>query len=101
MAIDFSKDGQYGRGTDTLQNLHNLQDKVLPLSPRLKSTLATVNSLKAYTKTLQRNQCCAEEMFVEMNDELKAYEVLLSGHLASVALLEKRVHEILNLVSPT
>lgn len=69
--------------------------------PRLRSTLATVNSLKVYIETLRRRECCKEELSVEIIDELESYDVLLNGHLTSVALLEKRVHEILNLVSPT
>lgn len=58
-----------------------------------------MNSLKAYIEILQSNGCCREDLSVEIKDELDSYEVQLNGHLASVALLEKRVQEILNLVS--
>jgi hypothetical protein len=98
LAIDFSKGGQYGRGTDTLQDLHNLQDKVLPLLPRLRSTLATIASLKTYNQTLRSEESCKGELSVEIADELEYYDVQVNGHLASVTLLEKRVQEILNLV---
>ncbi|KAG0651758.1 hypothetical protein D0Z07_1903 [Hyphodiscus hymeniophilus] len=98
LAVDFSKESQYGRGTETLQDLHNLQDKVLPLSPRLRSTLATVNSLKLYVETLRAKDICNEELASDFKGELECYDVLLDGHLSSVALLEKRIQEILNLL---
>jgi hypothetical protein len=99
LAIDFSKGAQYGRGTETLQDVHNLQDKLLPLTPRLRSTLAIINSLKGYIKNLRERQLCTEELYVDIKNELEFYDVSLNGHLTSAALLEKRVQEILNLVS--
>jgi len=81
-----------------MQDLHSLQDKVLPLAPRLRSTLATVTSLKKYNETLRSSGCCKEALYVEIADELESYDVQLNGHLASVTLLEKRVQEILNLL---
>jgi hypothetical protein len=88
-----------GKGIDTLQDLYSLQDKALPLAPRLGSTLATVNSLKLYIETLRRKGYCQEDLSYEILDELESYDVILNGHLASIALLEKRTQEILNLVS--
>ena len=82
-----------------MQDLHSLQDKVLPLTPRLRSTLATVTLLKKYNETLRKSACCKEALYVEIADELESYDVQLNGNLASVTLLEKRVQEILNLVS--
>jgi len=99
VSLDFRKEGNYARGTDTLQDLHSLLEKVLPLSPRLKSTLSTIISLKTLYETLWGKEYCEELYSVKMMDELKAYETHTNGNLASVALLEKRVQEILGLVS--
>jgi len=99
VSLDFRKEGNYGRGTDTLQDLHSLLEKVLPLSPRLKSTLSTVISLKTLYETLWGKGNFEELHSVKMFDELRAYETHINGHLASVALLEKRVQEILGLLS--
>ncbi|KAH8592626.1 hypothetical protein B0O99DRAFT_653773 [Bisporella sp. PMI_857] len=79
-------------------DLHNLQDKVLPLSLRLRSTLSTILSLKTYYEAIFNNGCSEKQKAVEIVDELHAYDVFLNGHLSSVALLEKRVQEILNLL---
>jgi hypothetical protein len=99
VSLDFEKDEHYKRGTDTLQNLHSLQDKILPLCPRLRSTLATVISLKTLFETLRRKSLYEELHSIKILDELRAYEVFLDGHISSVELLEKRVQEILSLVS--
>jgi len=99
LSLDFEKDDHYGRGTDTLQSLHSLQDKILPLSPRLRSTLATVISLNTLLETLRRKSLYEEPHSSKILDELRAYEVFINGHISSVELLEKRVEEILSLVS--
>ena len=101
LSLDFEKDERYGRGTDTLQSLHSLQDKILPLSPRLRSTLATVISLNTLLETLRRKSLYAEPHSTKILDELRAYEVFINGHISSVELLEKRVQEILSLVNYT
>jgi hypothetical protein len=99
LSLDFAKEGYYGRGTDTLQSLHSLLEKVLPLSPRLRSTLVTVTSLKTLCETLRGKGLYEELHSIKMLDELRAYEVHTNGHLSSIALLEKRIQEILSLVS--
>jgi hypothetical protein len=99
VSLDFEKDEHYRRGTDTLQNLHSLQDKILPLCPRLRSTLATVISLETFFETLRRKSLYEELHSIKILDELRAYEVFINGHISSVELLEKRVQEILSLVS--
>jgi hypothetical protein len=99
VSLDFKKDEHYETGTDTLQNLHSLQDKILPLCPRLRSTLATVISLKTLFETLRRKSLYEELHSIKVLDELRAYEVFINGHISSVELLEKRVQEILSLVS--
>jgi hypothetical protein len=98
LSLDFAREGHYGRGTDTLQGLHSLLEKVLPLSPRLRSTLATVKSLKSLYETLQRQGLYGELHSIKILDELRSYEVHTHGHIATVALLEKRIQEILSLV---
>jgi hypothetical protein len=101
LSLDFEKDEHYERGTDTLQSLHSLQDKILPLSPRLRSTLATIISLNTLFETLCRKSFYAEPHSTKILDELRAYEVFINGHISSVELFEKRVQEILSLVSYT
>jgi hypothetical protein len=101
LSLDFTREGHYGRGTDTLQGLHSLLEKVLPLSPRLRSILATVTSLKILYQTLQRQGLYKELHPIKILDELRSYEVHTTGHLASIALLEKRIQEILSLVRQT
>jgi hypothetical protein len=97
-SIDFSAEGYYERGADTLQSLHNLQDKVLPLSAKLQSTLRTVAGLSNCTDAFSNNDQ-ANSSSQMILDEFRAYETSIDGHLDSVALLEKRVQEILNWVS--
>jgi hypothetical protein len=99
LSLDFAKEGHYGRGTDTLQGLHSLLEKVVPLSPRLRSTLATVTSLKTFYEPQGERVPSKEANSLNLLDELRSYEVHINGHLASVALLEKRIQEILSLVS--
>ncbi|KAH6679448.1 hypothetical protein B0J14DRAFT_297870 [Halenospora varia] len=98
MSIDFSKEGYHGRGTNTLQSLHNLQDKVSPLFARLRSTLRTVASLKRYKKSLNNSNNSIPAQTKEILGELESYETSLHGNLASVTLLERRTQEILNLL---
>ncbi|PMD57524.1 uncharacterized protein K444DRAFT_644408 [Hyaloscypha bicolor E] len=99
LSLDFAREGHYGRGTDTLQGLHSLLEKVLPLSPRLRSTLATVKSLKSLYETLQRQGLYGELHSIKILDELRSYEVHTHEHIATVALLEKRIQEILSLLA--
>jgi hypothetical protein len=94
LSLDFSNNLHYWRGLSILLSLHNLEDQVLPLSPRLRSLLGTVSSLKNFNETSRWNDDC-----LKVNNELGSYETLLKGHLARVELLEKRTQEILKLVS--
>jgi hypothetical protein len=95
LSLDFSTDAHYRRGLNILQSLHNLEDQVLPLSPRLRSILSTVSSLKHFNKV---NRSRDDRQVQKINNELRAYETRLSGHLARVELLEKRTQETLKLV---
>lgn len=85
----------HGRGTDILQELHAILNKIMPISPRLRSTLGTVISLKTLYETLRQKQIYSEHHSMHMLDELRAYESNTEGHLASVTLLEKKVQEML------
>jgi hypothetical protein len=98
LSLDFSTEAHYKRGLETLQNLHNLEDKVLPLAPRLRSMLATVTSLREYESLFFSDASNEKSQPVIVADELRSYETRIHGHLASVELLEKRVQEILKLV---
>jgi len=95
LSLDFSTDAHYARGLDILQSLHNLEDQVLPLTPRLRSILTTVNSLKHFNQTSRPGN---DKESQRIDDELSAYETRLNGHLARVELLEKRTQETLKLV---
>lgn len=95
LSLDFSTGAHYRRGLNILQSLHNLEDQVLPLSPRLRSILSTVSSLKHFNET---NRSGDDRQARKINDELRAYKTRLNGHLARVELLEKRTQEILKLL---
>jgi hypothetical protein len=99
LSLDFSTEAHHKRGLETLQSLHNLEDKVSPLSPRLDSMLATVKSLRDNEDVFFPEVAKSKVQPVIIADELRSYETRLQGHLASVELLEKRVQEILKLVS--
>jgi hypothetical protein len=98
LSLDFTTEAHYKRGLETLQSLHNLEDKVLPLSPRLHSLQATVVSLREHEDIFFSGVSKEKGQPVIVADELRSYETRLHGHLASVELLEKRVQEILKLV---
>jgi hypothetical protein len=95
LSLDFSTDAHYRRGLNILQSLHNLEDQVLPLSPRLRSILNTVSSLKHFNES---NRPRDDRQARKINDEFISYEARLNGHLARVQLLEKRTQETLKLV---
>lgn len=99
LSLDFSNEEHYSTGFNTLQDLHDLQDKVLPLSSRLRSTLATIVCLKEMNQLFREKGLLEVDQLDEMANEVRSYETRMHGHLASVELLEKRVQEILKLVS--
>lgn len=99
LSLDFSTEAHYKRGLDALQSLHNLEDKVLPLSPRLRSLLATVETLEEHEDLFFSGISKEKDQSVIVQDELRSYKARLHGLLAAVELLEKRVQEILKLVS--
>lgn len=88
------------KGTDILQNLHALLNKIMPITPRLCSTLATITALRTLYETLRGKKLYTERDSIRILDELRAYEAHSQGHLATVALLERRVQETVGLVSP-
>ena len=96
LSLDFSNEAHDKRGLETLQSLHHLEDKVLPLSARLRSILGTVRTLKQHKDIFFPEE--NREQSINVADELRSYETQLQGHLASVELLEKRAQEILKLV---
>jgi hypothetical protein len=89
----------HGRGTDILQELHALLNKIMPISTRLRSTAGTITSLKTLYESLRLKKLHTERHSMRILDELRAYEINTEGHLASVALLERRVQETVTLVS--
>lgn len=101
LSYDFSTAQNHERGTDILQELHSLLNKIMPISPRLRSTIGTISSLKTLYETLRRKELYAKHHSIQILDELKAYETHAGGHLASVTLLEKKVQETVGLVSLT
>ncbi|KAF8859385.1 hypothetical protein BDZ45DRAFT_361920 [Acephala macrosclerotiorum] len=99
LSYDFSTAQNHERGTDILQELHSLLNKIMPISPRLRSTLGTISSLRTLYGTLRRENLYTEHHSVQILDELKTYEIHTEGHLASVALLEKKVQETVSLLA--
>jgi chromosome segregation ATPase len=99
LSLDFSTEAHQKRGLEALQSLHTLEDKVLPLSPRLSSLLATVETLREYEDIFFSGLSKEKDQLVIVQDELRSYETQLRRLLTNVELLEKRVQEILKLVS--
>jgi hypothetical protein len=99
LSLDFSTEVQFSKGLTFLQDLHDLQDRVLPLASRLRSTLTTIVSLKEMNQLFRKKEVLEVHQLDQMANELRSYETRVKGHLASVELLEKRVQEILKLVS--
>jgi len=99
LTLEFSQTSHYTEGYTQLRKLKHLEDKVLPLTARFQTTLATVQKLMEVNEILHEKSWCEEKVYREMRDELRAYETHSKGHLITVALLQRRVSEILNLVS--
>jgi hypothetical protein len=99
LSLDFSTEVQFSKGLTFLQDLHDLQDRVLPLASKLRSTLTTIVSLKEMNQLFRKKEVLEVHQLDQMANELRSYETRVKGHLASVELLEKRVQEILKLVS--
>lgn len=78
-----------------LQDLQHLQERTMPLVAILKSTMATIATIKQ-TYALQQNSDNPNRQNVL--SELQSYESHIDGHLVSVQLIEKKLEEILNMV---
>jgi hypothetical protein len=98
LTLEFSQNEHYASGYTQLRKLKHLEDKVLPLSARFRTTLATVTALKDANEMFNATGLCESKEYLEMSNELRYYETLLEGHLETVGLMERRVREILNLV---
>lgn len=96
LSLDFGNVAHDKRGLETLQKLHYLEDRILPLAARLRSTFATVDALeKNRALFFPRAENGGD---VNVDDELRSYQTRIKGHIESVVLLEKRTQEILKLV---
>lgn len=89
----------HGRGTDILQELHALLNKIMPLSTRLRSTAESIRTLKEHFESLRARKMYTERHSTQILNEFRGYEIKAEGHLASVALLERRIQETVGLVS--
>ena len=98
LTLEFSKSSHYTDGYTLLRKLKHLEDKVLPLAARFRTTLATVLELNDTNKLFHAAGHCERQEYLDMCNDLKSYETHLNGHLVNVNLLEKRVREILSLV---
>ncbi|KUJ23542.1 uncharacterized protein LY89DRAFT_185482 [Mollisia scopiformis] len=99
ISYDFSVTGDHTKGTEIMQRLHALLMKISPITPRLRSTIGTVTALKTLYETLRRKTLYTERHSVKILDELKTYEAHAEGHLATVALLEKKIQETVGLLA--
>ncbi|KAF4634108.1 hypothetical protein G7Y89_g4004 [Cudoniella acicularis] len=99
LTLEFSKASHYAQGYTQLRKLKHLEDKVLPLTARFQTTLSTIKKLAEANEYFYRKGWCEENVWREMRDELSMYESYCGGHLITVALLQRRVGEILNLLS--
>jgi hypothetical protein len=77
-----------------LQDLQRLQERTLPLTAMLKSTMATTATLKQSYALQQGNHNLNQENVLS---ELQSCESHMEGHIVSVQLIEKKLEEILNI----
>ncbi|CZR50160.1 uncharacterized protein PAC_00032 [Phialocephala subalpina] len=99
LTLDFSKPREYAHGLQMLLQLQHLEDKVLPLAPRFRASLATVQRLKEMNSLFNKRGFCSGTEFRHLANETTKYESQLKAHWQSVELLEKRAQEILKPLS--
>lgn len=99
LTLKFSTSSHYSTGYTQLRKLKHLEDKVLPLSARFRVTTQTLVTLKALTDGFQKAKRDTMEEYLEMSNSLNHHIIQMKGYLITTGLLEKRVGEILNLVS--
>lgn len=98
MTIDFSEPGAYQMGSELLQKLQHFEDIILPLAPRLRSTLATLT-------TLPRLKGLIPEIFLGSKidravhmDEVESFRTQVQGYIDSTELLKERSQRTLDIV---
>jgi hypothetical protein len=98
LTLDFSRPEDYSDGFKTLSRLQYLQERILPLSARFKTSTSTVSELQELNKLFCENEYYEKPRFVLLSNSLKSYNTKFHGHLVSIEALKSRVQGVLELV---
>jgi hypothetical protein len=99
VTIDFERKEAYQTGSELLQRLQHFEDIILPLVPRLKSTLATLTKLQTLGEWIPQARLGSHEEKQMYVDELLSFRAQVQGYIESTELLRKRSQRTLDIVS--
>lgn len=98
LTLDFSRPEDYSDGFKTLSKLQYLQERILPLSARFKTSASTVAELQQLNRTFHESEYYEKSRFLMLGNSLNSYNAKYQGHLVSMDVLITRVQGILELV---
>lgn len=99
VTIEFERPKAYQMGADLLQRLQNFEDIVLPLVPRLESTLSTLKGLRTLHFWFSEDMLKDRENITIYTDELQSFVSQVEGYIQSTKLMRKRSQRTLDIVS--
>jgi len=99
MTIDFTEPSASQIGSDLLQNLQHFEDIILPLVPRLRSTLATIATLSRLKVLIPNSHLGSHDDQAIYLDEAESFQTQLQGYIDSAELIKQRSHRTLEIVS--
>lgn len=99
VTIDFTEPTAYQIGSDLLQKLQHFEDIILPLVPRLRSTLATITTLSRLKGVIPDSHLGNQTNQVMYMDEAESFRTQVQGYIDSAELMKQRSHRTLDIVS--
>lgn len=99
VTIDFTEHNAYQTGSELLQKLQHFEDIVLPLVPRLRSTLTTVTTLCRLKDLIPDSQLGSHEDQAIYMDEIESFRSQIQGYIDSTELMNQRSQRTLDIVS--
>jgi len=98
LTIEFSEPGAYQIGSELLQKLQHFEDIILPLVPRLRSTLATLKTLPKLKGLIPESFIGSETDRAVYMDEVESFRTQVQGYIDSTELLKERSQRTLDIV---
>ncbi|KAF2796628.1 hypothetical protein K505DRAFT_237308, partial [Melanomma pulvis-pyrius CBS 109.77] len=99
VTIDFTEQNAYQTGSELLQKLQHFEDIILPLVPRLRSTLTTVATLCRLKCLIPDSQLGSYEDQAIYMDETDSFRTQIQGYIDSTELMKKRSQRILDILT--